>query len=139
MKASSPFVHALLVVAGLASVFILFRERPWNATRVLGLVILVPSFALWFVARLQLGSSFAVRAQAKELVTRGLYSKIRHPVYFFGSLGILGVILYTDHLQALWLFALLVPLQLLRIRKEEKLLQEKFAEAYVEYKRRTWF
>ncbi len=139
MKASSPFVHALLVVAGLTSLFMLFRDRPWNATRVMGLVILVPSFALWFVARLQLGSSFAVRAQAKELVTRGLYSKIRHPVYLFGLLGILGLILCTDHVQWLWLFALLVLLQLLRIRKEEKILQEKFGEAYVEYKRHTWF
>ena len=139
MKAGNPFAHLLLVLVGLTSVFILFRGQPWNATRVLGVVILVPSFALWFLARVQLGSSFPMRPQARELVTHGLYSRTRHPVYLFGSLGILGVILYTGHVQWLWVFALLVPLQLFRILKEEKVLREKFGDAYWEYKRRTWF
>ncbi len=139
MKAGNPFAHLLLVLVGLTSVFILFRGQSWDATRVLGVVILVPSFALWFLARVQLGSSFSVRPQAKELVTHGLYSRVRHPVYLFGSLGILGVILYTGHLQWLSVFALLVLLQLFRIRKEEKVLQEKFGDAYFEYRRKTWF
>ncbi len=139
MKAGNPYVHALVVLVGLTSLFVTSQRWPWHATRVLGLVILLPAFALWFAARLQLGRSFSVRAQAKELVTRGLYSKIRHPVYLFGSLGILGVILYADDLKWLWVFAAVVPLQLFRIRKEEKVLHEKFGEAYLEYKRKTWF
>ena len=139
MKAGNPFAHLLLVLVGVTSVFILFRGQPWNATRVLGVVILVPSFALWFLARVQLGSSFSMRPQARELVTHGLYSRIRHPVYLFGSLGILGVILYTGHVQWLWVFALLVPLQLFRILKEEKVLREKFGDAYLEYRRKTRF
>ena len=139
MTAGDPYVHALVVLAGLTSLFLLTRGGLWTATRVLGLVILVPSFALWFVARLQLGSSFSMRPQARELVTHGLYARIRHPVYLFGSLGILGIILYTGHLQWLWVFALLVPLQLFRMRKEEKVLQGKFGDAYLEYRRKTWF
>ena len=139
MKAGNPFAHLLLVLVGVTSVFILFRGQPWNAIRVLGVVILVPSFALWFLARVQLGSSFSMRPQARELVTHGLYARIRHPVYLFGSLGILGVILYTGHVQWLWVFALLVPLQLFRMRKEEKVLQGKFADVYLEYRKKTWF
>ncbi len=139
MKARSVYVHALLVLAGLTSILIHFRDQPWSMTRIFGLAILVPSFALWFLARLQLGRSFSVRARATELVTYGLYSKIRNPVYLFGSLGILGVILYIGHLQWLWVFALLVPLQLFRIRKEEKVLQEKFGDTYLEYRSKTWF
>jgi protein-S-isoprenylcysteine O-methyltransferase Ste14 len=80
-----------------------------------------------------------VRAQAKELVTHGLYSRIRHPVYLFGALGILGIILYAGRLEWLWVFAAVVPLQFFRIHKEEKLLSEKFGETYLEYKRKTWF
>ncbi len=139
MRAGNPYAHLILVLAGLTPLFIHFRGRPWDTTRVLGIAILVPSLAFWFLARLQLGRSFSVRAQAKQLVTHGLYSKIRNPVYLFGSLGILGIILYIGHLQWLWVFALVVPLQLFRIRKEEKVLREKFGDAYLEYKSRTWF
>ncbi len=139
MKAGNVYAHMLLVLAGLTALFIHFRGRPWDATCLLGLAILIPSLALWFLARIQLGRSFSVRAQARALVTHGLYSKIRNPVYLFGALVILGVILYSGRLRWLWVFALLVPLQLVRMRKEEKVLQEKFGDAYRAYRQRTWF
>jgi hypothetical protein len=47
-------------------------------------------FVLWILARVQLGSSFAVTAQAKALVTAGLYAKFRHPVYLFGGVAFTG-------------------------------------------------
>ena len=139
MKA--PGSTLLFVVLSLALAFSLFacREKPWNPTRVVGIVVAAPSLALWYIARIQLGSSFSVRPKATELVTHGLYSRIRHPIYLFSASLILGVILYLDCPDLLWVFVLLVPVQLLRIRKEEKVLKEKFGEAYLAYKKRTWF
>ncbi len=134
-----PIVHAVLVLLGFTAVVTIYRPEPWNAARVLGIALLFPSLILWATARIQLGGSFSVRPQAKGLVTHGLYSKVRNPIYSFGSLAILGLILYTGKLRYLWVFAFLVPLQLFRIRKEEKVLQEKFGDAYLEYKRKTWF
>ena len=139
MKDRKTAVHALLVLVGFSWLLVVFGGEPWNTTRVLGIVLLIPSVLLWFVARIQLGSSFSVRPQAKQLVTRGLYSRVRNPIYLFSSLLILGIILYAGKLRYLWVFAFLVPLQLFRIRKEEKVLQEKFGDAYLEYKRKTWF
>ena len=139
MKAGKPIVHALLVLLGFTSIVVFYRDGPWNATRVLGIVLLFPSLVLWATARIQLGGSFSVRPQAKGLVTHGLYSKIRNPIYLFGSLAILGLFVFTGKLRYLWVFAFLVPLQLFRIRKEGKVLQGKFGDAYLEYKRRTWF
>lgn len=104
-----------------------------------GAAILVPSFALWGVARIQLGKSFAVRAQAKELVTHGLYARIRNPIYLFGSLMILGIFLLLGMPLLLLVFLVLIPLQLFRIRKEERVLEAKFGELYRQYKQRTWF
>jgi protein-S-isoprenylcysteine O-methyltransferase Ste14 len=37
------------------------------------------------------------------------------------------------------MFAVLIPLQIYRTRKEEQVLAEKFGDAYLEYKRKTWF
>jgi len=69
----------------------------------------------------------------------GLYSRIRNPVYFFGALMILGVIVWVSRPWMLLFYVVLIPVQVIRIRKEEKVLTEKFGEAYVEYKRKTWF
>jgi len=138
MKDRKAAVHALLVLVGFSWILVVFGGESWNTTRLLGIVFLIPSVLLWFVARIQLGSSFSVRAQARALVTRGLYSRIRNPIYLFSSLAILGIILYAGKLRYLWVLAFLLPLQLFRIRKEEKVLQEKFGDAYLEYKRKTW-
>ena len=110
MKDRKTAAHAFLGLVGLSWLLVAFRDQPWNTTRVLGIVLLIPSVLLWFLARIQLGSSFSVRPQAKELVTHGLYSRIRNPIYLFGSLAILGIILYADKLRYLWVFAFLVPL-----------------------------
>jgi protein-S-isoprenylcysteine O-methyltransferase Ste14 len=53
----------------------------------MGLTIATIGLVLWISARLQLGQSFTVRARATALVTTGLYSKIRHPIYLFGDLS----------------------------------------------------
>lgn len=116
-----------------------FRDLPWTASRVCGVILGVPALSLWLLARIQLGRSFAVRALAKELVTHGLYAKIRNPVYVFGSLFIAGLILAIGRPIWLLILVLLVPLQVIRARKEARVLEEKFGDAYREYRSRTWF
>jgi Phospholipid methyltransferase len=44
------------------------------------------------LARYQLGRSFSVKTEAHELVTAGLYSKIRNPIYVLGMVMITGMI-----------------------------------------------
>jgi protein-S-isoprenylcysteine O-methyltransferase Ste14 len=91
------------------------------------------------MARVQLGRSFAVSPQAKELVTRGLYSKIRHPVYFFAQLFLLGVVIAFRSLSWLGLWTILLIIQMVRARREEQVLEERFGAAYAEYRKSTWF
>jgi hypothetical protein len=52
--------------------------------RYIGTVLALVGVSLIGIARFQLGKSFAIKAEAHELVTRGLYSKIRNPIYVFG-------------------------------------------------------
>ncbi len=124
----------------LAVLFLFFlRHAPWTPIRITGLAIATVAFALLTVARFQLGNAFSVTPQARFLVTRGLYSKIRHPVYVFSAIGLAGVVLVFDEPWAFLAFAVLVPMQIVRAKKEEKVLTEKFGEAYLEYKKTTWF
>jgi protein-S-isoprenylcysteine O-methyltransferase Ste14 len=111
----------------------------WNAVRIAGAAIAGVSLLLLVVARLQLGAAFSVRAKAKTLVTTGLYSRIRNPIYVFGGIFILGVSMLVERWEILLLIALLVPMQVVRARKEARVLAAAFGEEYARYKARTWF
>jgi protein-S-isoprenylcysteine O-methyltransferase Ste14 len=139
MRATKPALLFLFLILPLTLVFMRYRSLPWTPMRIVGAALAIPSFALWFVARVQLGKSFSITPQAKELVTHGLYSKIRNPVYLFGSFLIASIFLYIGKPELLWLFAGVIPVQFIRIKKEEKVLQEKFGETYLKYKKSTWF
>jgi len=127
---------ALVCLCALAAA--LWRQ-PWTPLRIVGAVIGVSSFILLAVARVQLGASFSIRAKAQELVTHGLYSKIRNPIYFFGGLATVGIFLFINRPQWLLILVVLIPMQIVRARREEKVLTEKFGEEYLQYKAGTWF
>jgi protein-S-isoprenylcysteine O-methyltransferase Ste14 len=133
------YVHLLEDFLFYLAFYLFAIPRHFDRVSLWGSLLAVPSFVLWFAAKLHLGASFTPLPEARTLVTRGLYSRIRHPIYFFSTLAMLG----TAICLRLWWFnlmtAIIVPLQLWRIRLEERVLREKFGEAYLEYRHRTWF
>lgn len=137
MKAN--ILTLVIALLGLSFLGIHYGSKPWTPTRIAGVVIGLPSLALLVLARIELGSSFSVRPKAQTLVTHGLYSRIRNPIYVFGGLVIAGVFLYINKPRALWLFVAIIPLQIYRARQEEKILQARFGDEYQQYKSRTWF
>jgi protein-S-isoprenylcysteine O-methyltransferase Ste14 len=103
------------------------------------LAVLAASWCLFAIARIQLGQSFSVAAKAQRLVTSGLYSRIRNPIYVFGGLVIAAFVVYIGRPVLLLAFVVLVPMQIVRARKESQVLEEKFGDEYRAYKARTWF
>ena len=125
----------LALLVGLAAL----RPAHWDAERVIGSILTIVGFVLVTLARAQLGLSFSVTPQARALVTTGLYSRIRHPVYVFGAICIAGFVTYIGRPKLLLLFLVLMPIQMLRMQAEGRTLEEKFGEEYRQWKRRTWF
>jgi len=114
-------------------------EQPWSAMRIFGALIAGVAYVLVCLARVQLGASFSVRPRAKELVTHGLYSRVRNPMYLFVDLMLFGLILVF---QVPWLFVALVFLvvsQVFQARQEAGVLKQKFGQTYLDYRRQTWF
>ena len=111
----------------------------WNTVRIAGAAIAVASLALLVVARLQLGAAFSVRPRAKKLVTTGIYSRVRNPIYVVGEIFLVGVSMLLERWEVLLLAAALVPLQVVRAKKEEQVLTAAFGEEYLRYKAGTWF
>lgn len=127
-----------LAIVALVLGVMIFRPGDWTTARWIGLCIAVPAAVLFAVARYQLGASFSVTAQARELVTTGIYSRIRNPIYVFGSVFILGVVISLQ-VSAAWVLLAIIPVQVIRARKEAKVLEETFGDAYREYRAKTWF
>jgi len=94
---------------------------------------------LWFVARRQLGVAFSVRPEARQLVTTGFCARLRHPIYVFGTMAFLLVLLALQGWQALAIWAILIPVQVIRARREERVLTEAFGAQYEAYRNSTWF
>ena len=135
----SPLFVAVVPLAIVVFILINFARPPWTPLRIFGLVLALPGFALLTTARFQLGNAFSVTPQATMLVSHGIYSRIRHPVYVFSAIAIAGLVLYMDFPQFLLLFVVLIPLQIMRARREERVLEDRFGEEYRRYKSTTWF
>ncbi len=112
---------------------------PWNVQRYIGTALVIVGISCIVIARYQLGKSFSITAQARQLVTSGIYSKIRNPIYVFGAVMITGVILVVQK-PALWIVLFVVVIgQTIRARREARVLEAAFGDAYREYRRKTWF
>jgi protein-S-isoprenylcysteine O-methyltransferase Ste14 len=114
-------------------------EVVWTTPKIVGAVIIGVSFPLFVLARWQLGNSFSIKAKAGRLVTKGLYSRIRNPIYLFGGLFTVGLSLFFSVWGPLVVALVIVPMQVVRARREEQVLASAFGEEYERYKSRTWF
>jgi protein-S-isoprenylcysteine O-methyltransferase Ste14 len=119
--------------------FLATWKGPWNAQRDVGTVLIVAGVSFIGVARYQLGRAFSVKAEAHNLVTTGLYSKIRNPIYVFGTVMLAGMILVLQRPEGWLVLLVAVVAQTIRARREARVLEAAFGDAYREYRRKTWF
>ncbi len=134
-------IAIFLVLFGALGYFVWdqLQGQPWTWMQTVGICLMIPGFLLWLTAHIQLGTSFSLTPQARKLVTRGLYSKIRNPIYIFSLVFLTGLALLVERPLLLALGAVIVPIQIVRARREAAVLEEKFGEEYRQYRARTWF
>jgi protein-S-isoprenylcysteine O-methyltransferase Ste14 len=113
--------------------------RAWDPLTIAGLAIAIFGLTLLLVARIQLGNAVSFGAEANKLITTGLYSKFRNPVYVFGILGIAGLAMYLHSWPLAVAVALMIPFQARRAHNEAKVLEEAFGDEYRAYRAKTWF
>ena len=143
MKASAGFVMLapipgvlIILAVGLPGVV---TPGPWSPVRIAGLALTLAGLTLITLARWQLGDAFSIEPRATTLVTRGLYARIRNPVYVFGLVLFAGLLLYLGQV---WLLPALIPLaivQTIRAKREARVLEERFGDVYRAWRAHTWF
>jgi protein-S-isoprenylcysteine O-methyltransferase Ste14 len=84
----------------------------------------------------RLGRSFSLMAEARRLVSDGIYGVIRHPLYAAEQIAVIGVFLQFLSPAAALVYAAQLACQYLRIRNEERVLAAAFPD-YSAYMART--
>jgi protein-S-isoprenylcysteine O-methyltransferase Ste14 len=94
--------------------------------------------ALGFVALWSLKRSFSLMAEVRELVTRGMYRRVRHPLYMAEVIHVLGIAILSATPVGLWLFGIAVAMQVVRAKIEERKFLRTVPE-YADFARNTGF
>ena len=136
---SSGIVPRLFALAGtcMPSFMTLLPRNPDSVTvNTASLVLLAIGSALAVYAFSYLNRSASIMPEARRLVTDGPYRFVRHPVYVFEEISIIGLVLpYASVWAILWLI-LHLGFQFQRMKNEERVLSGAFPE-YEDYARRT--
>jgi protein-S-isoprenylcysteine O-methyltransferase Ste14 len=135
-RGMEPRISALIGTF-LLTVVVLFprRELSLLAGTVSTLLTLAGN-AFAVVVLTQLRSSFSIMAEARELVTSGVYRRVRHPLYLAEEIAAVGVVMQFFSLWTALLLAVQIGFQLRRMRNEELILTEIFPE-YKMYQAKT--
>jgi protein-S-isoprenylcysteine O-methyltransferase Ste14 len=106
----------------------------------IGVLTILSGFIISFFANKEIGENWSAsidKDNSQKLVTSGIYSYVRHPLYFSGIIIFIGTIFYF---QSWWSIAVLFPCFLIinwRLKYEEENLILLFGNEYKEYIRKT--
>ncbi|MEQ8154622.1 MAG: isoprenylcysteine carboxylmethyltransferase family protein [Clostridiaceae bacterium] len=133
------FVYLIIIKLKLGHISI--ADRPaYIFVNVVGALLVLTGSIMNISGRIKLQGNWANHIKIygdHSLVTTGIYSLVRHPLY--ASLMIMlfgGSIAYANFLSAVLTIVIFIPFMYYRAKQEEVLLEKEFKN-YAEYKKRT--
>ena len=148
-----PLATRIPVVVGLLLGFVLLLAPGWlgdffgrrflpedDLLYFTGLAVLLFGVYWAFWARHTLGSNWSGRVTIKEdheLITRGPYRFVRHPIYTGVLFAYAGTTLTLGQVGGLFGIAVMLAIFAQKIRLEEKVLDQHFGSKYSNYRKQT--
>jgi protein-S-isoprenylcysteine O-methyltransferase Ste14 len=143
-SAESRLIHLLLAATGF---FLVFKGPPgWRflpdspSVALAGLMLTIVGAAVAVWARVLLGANWSAVVTIKQdhqIVRRGPYKVVRHPIYSGTLLALLGTAIAIGEARSLAGFALLFIAWWMKSRLEESFLERQFGADYSQYKRKV--
>jgi len=124
----------VLIVVGIAgAIFTRYRIPLFPYSNIAGFVIFVLGLIIHMRCHLVHRQAGEQSEKIEKLLTTGIFSRVRHPMYASLVLIVLGIALASGVILALVPAVIIAVLNLLTALKEEKFLMEKFGDEYREY------
>lgn len=103
-----------------------------------GLIISMTGAVLSIIALWSLKRCFSLMVEVRQLITTGMYKRIRHPLYMSEIIHAFGTSILAAHPIAISVFCITLVLEIIRAKLEEhKFLR--MVPAYADFKKRTGF
>ena len=116
-----------LIGTFLLTVMVLFPRRELSPSADIVSTLLTLGGSIFAVVVLtQLREAFSIMAEARYLVTTGVYGVVRHPLYLAEEIAAIGVVMQFFALWTAAILAVQIGFQLRRMRNEEVILAEIF-------------
>ena len=133
----------LIPVLYLLTPLFAFADRPTpHALRAGGTVVLVGALWLFWRSHADLGRNWSVTLDLRsehELVTRGVYRRMRHPMYAaIWAFAVAQAMILPNWVAGFSALVTFAPLYFVRVPREEAMMRREFGDAYTEYEGRTW-
>ena len=138
MKYISPFYIGIpnLVLLVLAFIFP-YKELFSNfILKIIGIILILSVFVLESISHRQHKQAHDKAGEINRLVTNGIYSKIRHPIYLGWIFLNIGGFLLIQNLTSLFISIIFTFFWYLEAKSEEKFMNKKFKK-YKKYKQKT--
>ena len=106
----------------------------------IGVVLCVAGLAFCIWARFTLGRNWSGVVTLKgghELITRGPYALVRHPIYTGLIIMVVGTVVVLGHIAGIIAMPFIFVSFWIKLRYEEKLMLQKFPDEYAAYQRRV--
>ena len=148
-RVQTPESHVLHIILATVAFYLIFRRTGFAsfdqqilpdsaAIAYTGLMLTFAGIAFAAWARIILGGNWSAVVTIKQghnIVRRGPYAIVRHPIYSGGLLGLLGTALLTGELRSLLALPLIFAAWWTKLRMEEQFMTEKFGNDYQQYRR----
>ena len=108
--------------------------------QILSVLFVIFGLVIAIIARRTLADNWSGMIELKkghELITKGIYGYMRHPIYTGLLLMGFGTVLFFETPYLILTFVLMIVLLIIKLRKEEQLMTEYFPKEYPQYKRRV--
>lgn len=132
------FIKSTNSIIFLVAVNVIFSFLGFNSLNYLGIPLIILGCFIYFYNRHLMGKTWSVNIETKnEIIIKGLFKHVRHPLYLGALTACVGGIIFTNNLLWLAIFVFFtIPFTYYRARIEEKLLL-KTLKGYKDYMKRT--
>ena len=133
--------YSTSVVLTAASIYFWVTSVDSNFLDIVGVIINISGLIIWWLAKITLAKNWGFgfgKPTIKKLVTHGIYSKIRHPMYWGVNLTLLGLIILYPRTWFVVLCSFIILYFTYRMTVEDTYLLKNLGKEYQDYKEKTW-